>query len=314
MKRFKNILFFADGSTHTTWALERAILLARTNGARLTVLDVISDSQTPDAIPRRFRSDLYTILRDRLQQQLDELVAGFREGIEELIYTRVATGIDFVEVIRAVLRNGHDLVMKAARPPEGFSEHLLGSTDLHLLRKCPCPVWIDRPSVTHPYRNILAAVNPAEDEFNGCSRLVMELASSLASSESAQLSVIHAWQMHGESTLRNGRGRISEKELDLLIDMTHRKHREQFDALLEACGLASDAEHVYLERGPAAASIRDLSLKLDVDLLVMGTVGRTGIPGFFIGNTAENLLQTTSASILAVKPRDFISPVTPGSS
>jgi nucleotide-binding universal stress UspA family protein len=71
-----------------------------------------------------------------------------------------------------------------------------------------------------------------------------------------------------------------------------------------------DSGHVYLERGPAAATIRDLCLKLDTDLLVMGTVGRTGIPGFFIGNTAENLLQTTSASILAVKPRDFVSPVT----
>ena len=82
MKRFKNILFFADGSTHATWALERAILLARTNGARLTVLAVLSDSQPPDAIPRRFRPDLHTILRDRLQQQLDERVAGFREDAE----------------------------------------------------------------------------------------------------------------------------------------------------------------------------------------------------------------------------------------
>jgi nucleotide-binding universal stress UspA family protein len=42
----------------------------------------------------------------------------------------------------------------------------------------------------------------------------------------------------------------------------------------------------------------------------MGTVGRTGIPGFFIGNTAEEVLQTTTASVLAVKPKDFISPVT----
>jgi len=310
MNRFKNILFFADGSTTATWAFERAVQLAQTNEARLTVIDVISDSHASDGIPGRLGARLYRTLRDRLQQQLDELVAEFGRNDNELIYTRVEAGIDFVEVIRAVLRNGHDLVMKAARPPEGFSAHLLGSTDLHLLRKCPCPVWIDRPSVKHPYRNILAAVNPAEDELNGCSRLVMELASSLASPESVQMSVVHAWQMYGEATLRNGRGRISGKELDLLVDMTHRRHREQFDALLKSCGLTSDSGHVYLERGPAAATIRDLCLKLDADLLVMGTVGRTGIPGFFIGNTAENLLQTTSASILAVKPRDFISPVT----
>jgi nucleotide-binding universal stress UspA family protein len=310
MKRFKNILFFADGNESASWALERAVALARTNEARLTVMDVIGETETPGEIHERFGTDLDTILRDRLQQQLDALVDSLRESDDDLIYTRVETGIDFVEVIRTVLRNGHDLVMKAARPPEGFSERLLGSTDLHLLRKCPCPVWIDRPTVEHPYRNILAAVNPSDSEDAGCSRLVMDLSSSLAQREAAELSVVHAWQLHGESTLRNGRGRISEKELELLIEMTQRDHREKLDTLLVHYGLDSDAERVHLVKGPAAASIRDLGNRLQADLLVMGTVGRTGIPGFFIGNTAENLLQTTSASILAVKPEGFISPVT----
>jgi universal stress protein E len=47
-----------------------------------------------------------------------------------------------------------------------------------------------------------------------------------------------------------------------------------------------------------------------VDLIVMGTVGRSGIPGFFIGNTAEEVLQCARASILSVKPPGFQSPVT----
>jgi nucleotide-binding universal stress UspA family protein len=41
----------------------------------------------------------------------------------------------------------------------------------------------------------------------------------------------------------------------------------------------------------------------------MGTVGRSGIPGLFIGNTAEEVLQNARASILAVKPPSFVSPV-----
>ena len=58
-----------------------------------------------------------------------------------------------------------------------------------------------------------------------------------------------------------------------------------------------------------APTLRALSQELKADLIVMGTVGRTGIPGFFIGNTAEELLQTSQASILAVKPTGFRSPV-----
>ena len=47
-----------------------------------------------------------------------------------------------------------------------------------------------------------------------------------------------------------------------------------------------------------------------VELIVMGTVARTGIPGLLIGNTAETILQRVDCSVLAVKPDGFVSPVT----
>jgi len=55
--------------------------------------------------------------------------------------------------------------------------------------------------------------------------------------------------------------------------------------------------------------ITDLAAKKRVDLIVMGTVCRTGIAGFFIGNTAENVLQRVDCSMLTVKPEGFISPI-----
>jgi len=44
----------------------------------------------------------------------------------------------------------------------------------------------------------------------------------------------------------------------------------------------------------------------------MGTVGRTGIPGLIMGNTAESILNNIGCSVLAVKPPGFVSPVTLG--
>ena len=44
MKRFKNILYFADGAMETCTALERAVTLARSNDARLTVVDVLENA------------------------------------------------------------------------------------------------------------------------------------------------------------------------------------------------------------------------------------------------------------------------------
>jgi nucleotide-binding universal stress UspA family protein len=51
--------------------------------------------------------------------------------------------------------------------------------------------------------------------------------------------------------------------------------------------------------------------KRKIDLLVMGTICRTGIPGFIIGNTAEKVLDTINCSVLTVKPVGFVSPVAP---
>jgi nucleotide-binding universal stress UspA family protein len=67
---------------------------------------------------------------------------------------------------------------------------------------------------------------------------------------------------------------------------------------------------VHLPKGDPIPAITDLVKDLEVDLLVMGTVCRTGIPGFIIGNTAEQILAKVECSTLTVKPLGFVSPVT----
>ena len=55
--------------------------------------------------------------------------------------------------------------------------------------------------------------------------------------------------------------------------------------------------------------IPELAAKLEVGLIVMGTVSRTGVDGLLIGNTAEKILRQVDCSVLAVKPDGFITPV-----
>ena len=55
--------------------------------------------------------------------------------------------------------------------------------------------------------------------------------------------------------------------------------------------------------------IPELAREIKADLIVMGTVARTGISGFFMGNTAETILNRLDCSVLAVKPQGFETPV-----
>ena len=66
---------------------------------------------------------------------------------------------------------------------------------------------------------------------------------------------------------------------------------------------------VHLLKGDPAALIVDLARKKRIELVVMGTVCRTGLAGFFIGNTAEKVVQEIDCSVLAVKPDGFVTPV-----
>jgi len=308
MKRFKNILFIADRDDRVTTALDRAVALAESNDARLTVMDVTPDTGLADYFRRSYGIDLNGQLRETRLQALDALTKTYTDdGVA--VYTKVATGTPFVEIVRAVQRNSHDLVMKVAQYDAGIAPALFGSADMHLLRKCPCPVWIDRPANSTGYRRILAAVDPFDDESGDLQRLIMDLATSLAERERAALDVVHAWQLPGESMLSNGRGRIPRNELEMLLEDRERHHRQALDTLLSAYGLDSRANNVHLLKGRPAQVISECARQQGADVIVMGTLGRAGIPGIIIGNTAEDVLRETPTAVLAVKPGGFVSPI-----
>jgi nucleotide-binding universal stress UspA family protein len=66
----------------------------------------------------------------------------------------------------------------------------------------------------------------------------------------------------------------------------------------------------HLIQGSAKQVIPQTAVSVEADLVVMGTLARAGVSGFFIGNTAETILEQLRCSVLAIKPPGFISPVT----
>lgn len=307
MKRFKNILFVADGVREPSGALERAVELAENNEARLTLTDVVEPvassgfGTTPDY-------DLTSLVRDRRTEELADLAAPHLANGGP-VATEVAVGTPFIEIIRSVQRNGFDLVIKPAHAPVGPAARLFGSTDLHLLRKCPCPVWIDEPGPRSPYRTVLAAVNPAGAGGPALDRLILDLATSLGDREDAVVHLVHAWRLEGEDLLRSGRARIPDRDLDVMLADRRNLDAGRLAELISPYGFELGDPRVHLVKGDPARVIVETAEMLSADLLVMGTLARTGVAGLFIGNTAEDVIEQSARPVLAVKPRGFVSPV-----
>jgi nucleotide-binding universal stress UspA family protein len=151
-------------------------------------------------------------------------------------------------------------------------------------------------------------VDPLGDEDKGLSRTILDLAFSIE--PEAEVHIAHAWRLLGESLMRSGRVRVPRAQLEQLLEEQERRHADALTELLRRYDITISDHHVHFEESEATLLIDRLAKQLPADLVVTGSVGRTGIPGFFIGNTAESLMQVLNLPVLTVKPAKFVSPVT----
>jgi nucleotide-binding universal stress UspA family protein len=121
----------------------------------------------------------------------------------------------------------------------------------------------------------------------------------------------------GESLLTAQKWGFSEAEFEAMLEDEGTRRRRWLEDLVKNYGTSADTVsgdtldiHIHVVKGPAQYVVSELARELEVDLVVMGTVARTGIDGFFMGNTAESILGELDCSVLTIKPPGFTSPVT----
>jgi nucleotide-binding universal stress UspA family protein len=197
----------------------------------------------------------------------------------------------------------------------GLRTRVFGSTSLHLMRKCPCPVWVIKREQRRKFAKVLIAIDPVIDpeEDTEASRdalniMLLEIGSSLARSEGSELHIFHAWSVLYEKLMQYRAG-ISTEEIEALRHKTKQSHQQIVDELVGEYAPDVPKNNIHVRRGEAGKLIPKIIQDREIELIVMGTVGRTGISGLLIGNTAEKILNNVDCSVFTVKPDGFISPV-----
>lgn len=306
MKPFKNILYVAEETVDQVSAVARSVSMAENNQAKLTVIDVIPPvvgPQLSDAVNHH-------------KQKLESLIKPYRNRVK--IQIDVLVGTVFLEVIRSVLRNEYDLVVKAAEDTD-FMKRLFGSVDMHLLRKCPCALWLIKTPEKSNYNHILAAVDfdplQAVSSDQTLNSEILDRAAAFALFDTAFLHLVHAWDAFAEKSMI-ARGDIASEIIAAHVHKQQLIHEKGLYRLGEALRdrIGTNAYNklsprFHLPKGPAKKLIASLAAELRTDLVVMGTVARTGISGLIIGNTAEAILGQLTCSVLAIKPLGFKTPV-----
>ncbi|MFG0260849.1 MAG: universal stress protein [Novipirellula sp. JB048] len=282
---------------------------AAANCARLKIVDVVP----PFSWMTRMLVSDHEHIRDLMirekQEQLDVLAAPLRER-DLSVTTKVLCGKTSVEIIREVLRDQHDLVMRIAKGADSRREGAFGTTGMRLLRECPCVVNLvtsTKAKPTHLLACIDTSTGHADDtELN---KEILELGQAISASSEARFSIIQAWSIDGEQLLD---GRMTAREFFQMKENRETHVRRLLNESLQAHGCSTDDEHVFMIKGNPTEVIPDFVKQNGVDLVVMGTVGRSGAAGVLVGNTAEQILDSIECSVIALKPRHFVSPIKMG--
>lgn len=307
MNRFTNILFVCSGQAYDHFALDQALRLAVTNKARLSLLTTYEPLPVPTKLlmGKDKQDQINRALEDQARAALDQLIEG-RPQPDQILIVPARTHL---ETIYAVLEHRFDLVIKAKEDVKGKAG--LSSVDMRLLRKCPCPVWIFSGAEKPTFPHIVAAIDPAPTEVERVKLQyeIMKLATSLAQRENAVLDILYAWEFYAEGTLKGPRFKMSDEDINALVEEKRQTHESWLQETIEPFQNSAQRFSTHLIMGTAGEVILNFIKQNHCDLLVMGTVARTGIPGLIIGNTAETVLGQAECSMLTIKPTSFKSPV-----
>jgi len=307
---YNKILVATDFSEAFDSSLNLAVWLTRQFGSKLVLAHTLPDlRRAAHAASYKARIDLLSgdgeIFDREIRQNSDS-------RLRQTIIALEATDIDikfetllgeaFVEITHAVQQEGYDLVLAGTRGHTKWEELFVGSTAKRLIRKCPTSVWIVHAENAGQPKVLLAAT-----DFSDVSRkAVLEglLVAEQANADFHLLHVIDSGDVPPDVISRIPHGSSLEQEIQ-------EEAQRRLDGFVNSLGATRVQVESHLIFGTPWKEIQRLVQQLNADLIVMGTVGRNGIEGLLLGNTAEKVLDHCDCSILTVKPDGFVSPIAP---
>src|SRR5690606_19687630 len=187
------------------------------------------------------------------------------------------------------------LVAKGTTHHNVLQRTLLSNTDWFLIRNCPAPLWLIEPRPDDATAGaVLAAVDPLHQHAkpDKLDDVIMSFARGLAKACGVPLRAVHSFAMPAGLELPPD-----------ARELVARGHREALAAFAGEHGLPKG--DVRLVEGLAHEVLPRVAREEKAGFVVMGAIARRGAAKFFIGSTAERVLDRLPCDLVIVKPAGF---------
>jgi len=312
METYQNILAVIDPTADEQKALKRAIELAisikakSSNDVKINAFLTIFD----------FSYEMTTILSSGERDVMRQSVVKDKELWLESIVKKLKSNVNidcqvvwhnrpFEAIIEQVIKHSYDIVIKGTHQHDKLKSVVFTPTDWHILRKCPCPVLLVKEHAWPKNGNIIAALNVGsdEEEHHSLNIKITEEAKQLASLIQASVHLVNSFP----GTPVNIAIEIPEFNATEYNDIMLKHHQQAMST--HANNFDISVINTHVKEGLPETVIAQVAEKVDAELVILGTIGRTGISAALIGNTAEHVIDQLDCDVLALKPDGYTSPL-----
>jgi universal stress protein E len=307
MTLYPKVLVVLDPSVAEQKALNRAVELAKLQDCQLTAFLSIYDfsyEMTTMLSGEERESMRQAVINDR-ELWISELVADYKEQGIDIAIQVVWHNRPFEAIVQAVLEQNYDLLIKGTHDHDVLKSMIFTPTDWHILRKCPCPVLLVKDHEWPEHGNIVAAVNAGSEQnhHSSLNQRIIQQSKQLATLLNAKVQLVNAFP----GTPVNIAIEIPEFNPQEYNQTMKTHHLAAVQKLALEFELPTGQTHVL--EGMPEDVIPKMAQQLDAEIVVIGTIGRTGLSAAIIGNTAEHVIDRLDCDVLAVKPAGFVCPL-----
>jgi nucleotide-binding universal stress UspA family protein len=297
MKSFR-ILVPTDFSDSALLALEHGIFLTKKFDGELVLLHV---AELPTITIHDFPSDLFELAREGGMDRMGELLEKQEVALPPL--KRVVLAGTPSEpaadvIVEYAKTNEVDFIVMGTHGRRGMRRLLLGSVTEEVVRRSPCPVLTTR---THKDAWSLPRADRilVPVDFGSSTRQIIGVASRMAEHYGAAITLAHVVNLEYYPYYGFG----SDAYPEIKKSMIEASEEKLIELATELQGAGLDVSWKTIKGHPAAA-LRQLAEEADIDLIVIGSHGRSGFDRAMVGSVSEKVLRSAHCPVMIVNTGD----------
>lgn len=289
VSKLQKVLLSTDGSEYSAGAVREAIRLAKNNASKLFVLSVIETNPEFDTLAPQIVEKTENETREQLEAVKKMAVA---EGVECEVIAR-HTEVPYEAVVEEAKKIKADMIVMGRRGRTGLKRLLMGSVTARVIGHSPCNVLVVPRAADITCKNILTA-----SDGSRFSAAAAEEAIGIAKRSNSNLFVLSVAFSEGASPFdivhsEMNRDVVAREELA----QAEKNAREVVDKAVKE-GLHARA---IVVGGRPYEAIVETAREHNVDLIVVGSHGRTGLGRLLMGSVTERVVGHADCAVMIVK-------------